>query len=53
MQQSHASLPQSHPKHGFDTPWVGFLTDEPVEGRLQFTGEAVEVGILTLFGREI
>jgi hypothetical protein len=43
IQQSHVSLPQSHPKHGFDTPCVGFLTEEPVDdGSVQFTGDAVD-----------
>lgn len=43
IQQSHASSPQSQPKHGFETVWTGFLTDEPdeeeVEGSVQFRGE--------------
>lgn len=44
IQQSQASSPQSQPKHGFETVWTGFLTDEEpdeeeVEGRVQFKGE--------------
>lgn len=44
MQQSHISSPQSHPKHGFETDWTGFLTEEPddEDGRVQFRGEDVE-----------
>ena len=50
IQQSQVSSPQSHPKHGFETVWMGFLTLLPLlldEGRVKFTGEEVaEVVIL-------
>ncbi|GIJ91930.1 hypothetical protein Asppvi_010905 [Aspergillus pseudoviridinutans] len=41
MQQSHASSPQSHPKHGFETVLMGFLMEDPEaeDGSVQSMGE--------------
>jgi hypothetical protein len=52
MQQSHSSPPQSHPKHGFDTVLIGFLTEppEPEEGSVQLIGVKI-VGAIV--GQEV
>lgn len=44
MQQSQSSSPQSHPKQGFDTGLIGFVTElAELEGRAQVTGDEEEV----------